>query len=171
MVPVGQSAHKSKSKNPFDSMTKTQSVRQRFKSSLPRKAENREMSAMEAMAKTMELFDALRNDMGAAGLDRNDAHTALVYHQPKTKGQEAVLARVIPLPDEKDIQTFVKQVMALDKPRFLGLLFLQRDPDTEKTEQQNVIFIWPFLNGPDDAARLIAARNQQQMGGLKKIVN
>jgi hypothetical protein len=161
-----------KSANPLDAtMTKTQVVRRKFKSALPRTLLNRALSPLEAMAKTMELFDGLRNEMAAAGLKKDDAQAALVYYQPETKGKERMLANVVPLPEPGKIESFVKDVVALDKPRFLGILFLQHDPEADKAEYKDVLFVWPFLNGPDDAARLIAARNQQGRGGIKKIAN
>jgi hypothetical protein len=163
-----------KSTNPLDAtMTKTQVVRRKFKSALPRTPENRELSALEAMARTMQLLDQLINETAAAGLDTNNVQAGLVYHQPRTKGEESVLARTIVVPpNAKEIgKKFVDAVVNLDKPRFLGVLFLQHDPDTDRAEYKNVLFVWPFLNGPDDAARLIAARNQQAKGGFKKAAN
>jgi hypothetical protein len=156
-------------KNPLDAaMTKTQVVRRKFKSALPRSIQNRELSKMEAMARTMELFDRLRNMMEEAGLDKNDAYAGLVYYQPETKGEERVLARTIPLPRPEDIGSFANEVMALDKPRFLGVLFLQHDPATDKAKYQDVLFALPFMLGAEAEGRLLAARTSQQMGGFKK---
>jgi hypothetical protein len=162
-----------KSANRLDAkMTPTQVVRRKFKSGLPRTIENRMLSPMEAMARTMELLDRLIRETAEAGLDPSNVHAGLVYHQPQTKGEEAVLARTIALPpDSKEIGKFADKVAKLDKPRFLGILFLQHDPDADKAEYENVLFVWPFLNGPDDAARLIAARDQQAKGGFKKVAN
>ncbi|MGB7136641.1 MAG: hypothetical protein WBD46_15220 [Acidobacteriaceae bacterium] len=163
-----------KQKNPLDAtMTKTQVVRRRFKSALPRTPQNRELSAMEAMARTMELFDRLRTMMGEAGLDKKNASAGLVFHQPRTKGKERVLAETIVLPGPDDIATFANRVMALDKPRFLGVFFQQHDPDprADNAKYRDALFVWPFLNGPDDAARLIAARDQMARGGFKKTAN
>ena len=55
----------------------------------------------------------------------------------------------------------VDVVVGLDNPRFLGVLFLQHDPDAKKAEYEDVLFVWPFLNGPEDAARLLHARQRQ----------
>jgi len=161
-----------KSANPLDAaMTPTQVVRRKFKSGLPRTIENRVLSPMEAMARTMELLDRLMSETAAAGLDPSTVHAGLVYHQPQTKGQEGVLARTIVLPpNSKEIGKFVDAVVKLDAPRFLGVLFLQHDPDAKQDVYKDVLFVWPFLNGPDDAARLVAARNQQAKGGIKKVV-
>ena len=82
-----------KTKNPLDAtMTKTQVVRRKFMSSLPRRSENRRLTKMEAMGRTMQLFDTLRYEMGEAGLDANNARAALVYCQPETKGMKAHVA-------------------------------------------------------------------------------
>ena len=155
-----------KAVNPLDgTMTKTQVVRRRFKSALPRTIKNRELSNMEAMAKTMELFDQLRKEMGAAGLDPDDAQAGLVFYQPETPGKERMLAETIRLPKPDDIGVFVKRVMGLDKPRFLGVLFAQRDPDATKAEYKTAAFVWPFMNGPEAEGRLLAARNGQLAKG------
>jgi hypothetical protein len=126
---------------------------------------------MEAMARTMELFDRLRNDMEAAGLKKSDVQAGVVYCQPETEGEKHVLARTIPLPKPEDIGTFVKKVAAIDKPLFLGVIFIQHDPAAEKDEYKNVAFVWPFMSGPEAEGRLLAARTQQARGGLKKIAN
>lgn len=152
-------------------MTRTQVVRRKFKSGLPRKIENRLLSPMEAMARTMDLFDKLRTEMSAAGLNKHDAEAGLVYCQPQTKGMEHVLAQTIVLPKPEEIGTFVERVMALHKPLFLGVMFMQRDRDTDKPDQKNVLFVWPFMSSPEADGRLLAARNQQAKGGLKKVAN
>lgn len=164
------------SKNPLDDMmTRAQVVRRRFKSGLPRKPENRELSAMEAMARTMELFDKFRNEMEAAGLSKDHVECGLVFFQPRTKGQEHVLARTIVLPKPEKIGDFANAVMAVDRPVFLGLIFLQHDIDAGKAgdvKQENVLFGLAFTTHFDAAARVLAARtNQQAKGGLKKLMD
>ena len=160
-----------RSKNPLDAtMTRAQVVRRKFKSGLPRKPEPRELSKMEAMARTMELFDRLRGEMESAGLNKNDVSVGLVFCQPKTKGLEHVLAQTVALPKPEEIGTFVERVMALDRPVFLGLLFVQHDVEAEKArdeKQKTVLCAWPFTNEFDAPARLLAARNQQARGGFK----
>jgi hypothetical protein len=154
-----------KSANPLDAtMTKTQVVRRKFKSALPRTIKNRVLSKLEAMARTMELFDKLRDEMEAAGLEMKNARAGLVYTQPETKGKEHILAQTIALPRPEDIGTFVEKVMALHKPMFLGVLFFQHDPDAEKEEYQDVTFVWPFLGGREAEGRLTAARDQITKG-------
>ena len=158
-----------KSENPLDAkMTPTQIARRRFKSALPRTQPDQTLSKMAAMAKTMELLDKLRNEMEAAGASSEDTWAALVYYQPETKGREHVLAEVVPLPKPEKIGEFVEAVAKLDKPRFLGMLFLQSDPGATKSEYKNVLFAVPFMSGPDAQGRLLAARMQQQKGGAKK---
>lgn len=159
---LAQRTETKRSKNPLDAlMTKTQVVRRRFKSGLPRVPQNQVLLPMAAMARTMELFDRLRGEMEAAGLDKNDCSAALVYYQPETKGMEHVLAQTVVLPKPEGVAKFAEKIMELDKPRFLGVLFHQHDPDADKDGFVDVVFAFPFLNGPDDAARLLAARNRQ----------
>jgi hypothetical protein len=151
-----------KSANPLDAtMTPTQVVRRKFKSGLPRTIQNRVLSKMEAMARTMELFDKLRDDMAAAGLKKSDVEAGLVYSQPETKGRERMLADTVDLPTPEDIGTFVEKVMDLHKPMFLGVIFIQHDPKAEKEEYQDVAFVWPFMGGPEAEGRLLAARSEQ----------
>jgi hypothetical protein len=150
---------KAKSANPLDdTMTPTQVVRRKFKSGLPRTIENRQLSPMEAIGKTFELFDRLLNGMEEAGLKESNASAGLVYYNDC-----GVFAETIALPEPKPeaIGEFVKKVMSLKKPVFLGVIFLQHDPDTKKTEYRNVVFVWPFIGGPDAERRLIIARNSQ----------
>lgn len=152
-------------------MTKAQVVRRKFKSALPRRIQNRALSKMEALARTIELFDRLRDGMAEAGLDRSDVEAGLVYCQPETKGKEHVLAETVKLPTPEKIGSFVDRVMALDKPLFLGVLLKQDDREAEKAEQRSVWFIWPFMLGPEADGRLIMARNQQVQGGFKRTAN
>src|ERR1017187_10269722 len=147
--------------NPLDAlMTKTQVVRRKFKSGLPRTIENRKLSKMEALARTMELFDKLRSEMDAAGLDMNDVSAGLVYTQP---GNERVLANVarLPKPGPGSVGKFCDELMDLGEPvLFLGVLFAQHDSDPEcKAKHKNVVFVWPFMLGPEAEGRLLAARN------------
>lgn len=126
---------------------------------------------MEAMARTMQLFDKLRTEMAEAGLDPNNAQAGLVYCQPETKGQEGVLARTIVLPEPAKIATFCDRVMQIDKPLFLGVMFQQHDPDADKPEYKDRIFVAQFMAGPEAEGRLLAARDQIAKGGHKKIAN
>jgi hypothetical protein len=163
---------KRKSANPLDAtMTKTQVVRRKFMSALPRKIKNRVLSPMEAMARTMQLFDKLRNEMVEAGLDEKNLRAGLVFCQPATKGMESVLAQTIVLPKPREIGAFCDRVTALHEPLFLGVIFSQHDPDAENAEYKDRVFVAPFMHGPEAEGRLIAARNQIAKGGQKKIAN
>jgi len=161
--------------NPLDElMTKAQVARRKFKSALPRRIQNRVLSKMEALARTMELFDRFRGEMEAAGLDKSDVSAGLVYCQPETPGMENVQAEVakLPNPDIGNIGMFVETTMALDKPLFLGVLFLQIDRDPNiKPEKRNTLFVWPFMLGPEAEKRLLAARRSQAKGGLRATAN
>ncbi|HUD54360.1 MAG TPA: hypothetical protein VMR02_03980 [Terracidiphilus sp.] len=152
------------SANPLDAaMTPTQVVRRKFKSGLPRTPQNRVLTPMEAMGRTMQLLDQLINETAEAGLDPSNIKAGLVYHQPNTEKLKHHLSGTILIPENsKEIgKKFVDVVVGLDNPRFLGVLFLQHDPDAKKAEYEDVLFVWPFLNGPEDAARLLHARQRQ----------
>ncbi|MGH9644353.1 MAG: hypothetical protein ACRD3Q_18275 [Terriglobales bacterium] len=126
---------------------------------------------MEAMARTMELFGRLRTLMEEAGLKNGDVSAGLMFCQPETKGREHVLAETIVLPKPEEIPAFADKVMALDKPLFLGVLFHQHDRDADKPDQQNAVFVWPFMAGPESEGRMLAAMRQQAKGGHKKVAN
>jgi hypothetical protein len=148
-------------------MTKAQVVRRRFKSALPRTVQNKVLSKMEAMAKVMELLDRFRGEMDTEGLPKTDVEAGLVYCQPETPGMEDVAFATIPLPAPEAIGVFVKKVMALEKPLFLGVLFIHTDRQADKPEKKHTIFVWPFMGGPEAEKRLLAARRSQAKGGPK----
>ena len=158
-----------KTANPLDAtMTKTQVVRRKFMSALPRRIENRRLSPMEALARTMQLFDKLRSEMVEAGLKEDNVRAGLVFCQPETKGMEHVLAQTVVLPKPGEIGTFCDQVMEIHKPLFLGVIFSQHDPDANRPEYKNRVFVAPFMAGPEAEGRMIAARDQIAKGGAKK---
>ena len=152
-------------------MTKAQVVRRKFKSSLPRTIQNRVLSPMEAMARTMELFDRFRGEMKDAGLKPSDVSAGLVYCQPETKGRKDALAYVAELPAPEEIGAFVEEVMSLDKPLFLGVRFIQMDRETDKPEKRHTGFVWPFMGGPEAEKRLKEVLKSGAKGGFKKIAN
>jgi hypothetical protein len=152
-------------------MTKTQVVRRRFMSGLPRRIENRQLSKLEAIARTMQLFDSLRSAMAEADLNEKHVRAGLVYCQPETKGHEHILAQTIVLPAPDKIGSFCDRVMALDKPLFLGVIFNQHDPDTDKPDYRDRVFAAQFMTGAEAEGRLIAARDQIAKGGGKKLAN
>lgn len=162
-----QALKKSGSVNPLDAdMTKAQVVRRKFKSSLPRTIQNRELSKLEAMARTFELFDRFRGEMDAAGLSKSDVSAGLVYCQPETPGMKDVLAQVakLPSPEKGNVALFCEVTMALDKPLFLGVMFAQRDRQTDKPDKETTVFVWPFMGGPEAEKRLLEARKQHAKG-------
>jgi hypothetical protein len=160
--------------NPLEMrMTRAQVARRRFKSSLPRKPANVELSWMQALARTVDMFDGLRDAMSAVGVNPDHAQAALVYFQPHAR--DGVLAQVVPLPKPGKMAEFCEHVMSLDKPVFLGVLFLQHDAEAEKagdTKQANVLFGTALTTAHDAEARMLAARESQRfMGGLAQFVN
>jgi hypothetical protein len=154
--------------NPLDAvMTPAQVVRRRFKSSLPRTVKNTILTKVAAMARAEELYERFRGEMAAGGLNKSDVSAALVFCQPETPGMEGLLAQVAPLPDpdKGNMEMFVETTMALDRPLFLGVLFFQTDHKTTKPEQRHVVFVAPFMGGPEAEKRLLAARKQQAQRG------
>jgi hypothetical protein len=169
-----QTAAPLETNNPLEErMTRAQVARRRFKSGLPRKPGNAELSWMQALARTAELFDGLRTEMSKVGVNPDHAQAALVYFQPHAR--DGVLAHVVPLPKPDKMAEFCERVMSLDKPVFLGVLFLQHDEKAEKdgdTKQANVLFGIAFTTAHDAEARMLAARESQILrGGLQYFVS
>ena len=138
-----------------DQMTPAQVARRRFKSTFPRKAPKSTPTAMQAMAKVMELLDQFRGEQSALGLDPNDVSAGLVY----LEGEDQHTAE---LPAPEKVGSFVEEIMALDKPQFLGVLFIQTDREAKRPDQRYTLFCWPFMGGPDAEKRLLIARHRQQ---------
>ena len=148
-------------------MTPAQVARRRFKSGLPRKIADGELSPMAALAMTMELLDRFRSEMGPK--NTNDVQAGLVFFQPKIK---EILAQTIIVPPPGEIGPFCEYVLALDGAVFLGLLFLQHDTKAKKAVDANVLFGYPFTKVHNAAARLLAAKDSQAKGELKsQVVN
>jgi hypothetical protein len=153
------------SKHPDSMMTSAQIARRKFKSSLPRKIENRRLSAMEALGETFRLFDHFRDAVANEGVDPSTAQAGLVYCLPESN--PGVFAATVPLPEPSasEIAKFCKRVMALDRPLFLGVIFVQEDPAPKcSREYKRVAFVAQFMGGPEAEGRLLAARKRQQMG-------
>jgi hypothetical protein len=152
-----------KSANPLDEMmTSAQIARRKFKATLPRKIQNRRLSAMEALSEVFGLFDRLRGLVAERGLSADSVQAGLVYCLPES--DPGVFAATIPLPEPSKIGAFCEKVMALDQPLFLGVFFRQEDSDTNNPAQKAVIFTAQFIAGPEAEGRLLAARKQQQIG-------
>ncbi|MGB8095890.1 MAG: hypothetical protein WCF17_01970 [Terracidiphilus sp.] len=153
------------SKHPDSMMTPAQIARRKFKSSLPRKLDNRRLSAMEALGATFSLFDRFRAMVAAEGVDPNTTQAGLVYVLPESN--PAVFAATITLidPSGPEIAAFSMRVTALDRPLFLGVLFMQEDPDPDvNPDYKRVAFCAQFMGGPEAEGRLLAARKRQQLG-------
>jgi hypothetical protein len=152
--------------NPLDSMmTKAQVVRRKFKSGLPRSPQNKALSKLEALSRTLELFGRFMTEMDAAGLLESDVTADLVYCQPETPGAEPVVTAALPAPQH--IGKFCDGIMALDKPRFLGVLFIQTDREAaDKPDKHHVLVTCPFLDDADSKLRLLAARRKRQEKGV-----
>lgn len=155
--------------NPMDGkMTPAQVARRKFKSTLPRKPQTRVLSPMQALGETFTLLDQFR-DLVFAETQRADVarslYAALVYTIPDT----AKLAFTITVPGPGElIGPFCDEVLALNAS-FLGLLFVQVDPDAKSTEQQAVSFVVPFMSGPDAEARLLFAQ-KEELSKIQKVM-
>jgi hypothetical protein len=140
--------------NPLDRMmTPGQVARRKFKSSLPRKIEARELSPLLALGETFTLLDQFRRFVQAESPKRDAAQniaTVLAYTVPN----DTKLASVLVVPESgKRIGPFCDKVMALENPTFLGVVFDQADPDADD-KYQTVSILVPFSPRPDAAARL-----------------
>lgn len=147
-------------KHPDSMMTPAQIARRKFKSMLPRKPQNRTLTPMQALGETFTLLDQFRGmvcdemqmDAGAT------VYAALAYALPGT----AKLAWTLTVPEPgKLVGKFCDTVMGLTTPEFLGVVFVQVDPNTKKAEYKAVSFVVPFMSGPDAEARLVYAQKQE----------
>lgn len=153
------------SKHPDSMMTPAQIARRKFKSMLPRKPQNRTLAPMQALGETFTLLDQFRGMVMAERQSKAAAKTvyaALAYSLPDA----AKLAYTLPVPEPGKIGGFCDTVMALERkePLFLGVVFVQVDPDAENTAYKAVSFVVPFVSGPDATAR---ARYAQETELLK----
>lgn len=151
------------SKHPDSMMTPAQIARRKFKSMLPRKPQNRSLSPMQALGETFTLLDQFRGMVMAEKESKAAAKTvyaALAYSLPDA----AKLAFTLTVPEPgKMIGPFCEMVMGLEKkaPVFLGVVFVQVDPDAENTAYKAVSFVVPFMSGPDAEARLVYAQKEE----------
>jgi hypothetical protein len=153
---------KEKAVNRLDSMmTPGQVARRKFKSALPRKPQNKELSPMQALGELFTHLDRFRDMVAAEKQDRaaaNNVYAALVYSLPDSV--KLALTITVPHPGEK-IGEFCETVMGLERPSFLGVVFVQVDPDAGSTAYKAVSFVVPFVSGPDAEARLVYAQRQE----------
>jgi len=146
-------------KNPVDDlMTPAQIARRKFKAGLPRKPQDRQVSPMEALAQLFTYVDQFRTEVIKQGGDPDTAvHAALAYYQPQS--DPATLAAVTrPLPVAAKIGKFCDEVTGLDRPTFLGVVFIHVDGDTKKAAYETVSFCVPFLVGAEATSRLLFAQ-------------
>jgi hypothetical protein len=150
-----------KGANPLDEkMSPAQIARRKFKSSLPRKIENRRLSALEAMGETFKLFDRFRGMIVEHGQDPDiTLHAALAYCLPES--DPVMLAGTIHLPGHPWLADFCDAVAKLDRPLFLGVVFIQADPDTENSNYKCTSFCAQYVGGPEAVARLVYAQKME----------
>lgn len=150
------------SKHPDSMMTPAQIARRKFKSMLPRKTQNRTLSPMQALGETFMLLDQFRG-MVRAEKQRMDAaktvYAALAYTLPSATR----LALTLSVPEPGKIGPFCETVMGLERksPLFLGVVFVQVDPDADNPAYKAVSFVVPFTSGPDAEARLLYAQKDE----------
>ena len=147
-----------KSINPLDArMTPAQIARRKFKATLPRKPQNRRPSAMEALGTLFTLLDQFAGFIGEQGQDPDKTlHAALAYHLPET--DPGSVAEIVMLPNRSELGNFCDAITALPRPVFLGVVFVQVDPDADKQAYKAVSFCVPFAGAPEDAGRLLTAQ-------------
>ena len=159
-------AAKQKAANPLDDrMTSAQIARRRFKASLPRKIQDRELSVHGALGETFTLLDTFRS------LSPDPDKTimaALAYHRGSNP---AKLAELLIVPDPAKVGEFCDRVAALapHKPKFLGLLFVHVDTETKNPAYKAVSFAVPFMGGAEAAARLHFAQ-KELLGQQQKVL-
>lgn len=155
---VAVTVSKKERTNPLDSMmTPAQVARRKFKSTLPRKIENRRLSALEAIGKTATLLDSFRGVVAEHGQNPDvTLHAALAYCLPES--DPAMLGNAVLIPGPSDIAPFCEGVMKLDRPLFLGVVFIQLDPDTDDPKYKWVSFCAQFMGGPEAESRLMYAQ-------------
>jgi hypothetical protein len=167
---------KERTVNPLDSMmTPAQVARRKFKSTLPRKIENRRLSAEAALGELFMLLDRFR------GFVTDELHhpeavktvcAALAYCLPESK--PAMLADTLPVPEpgsKRAFGVFCEKVLSLDRPLFLGAVFVQVDPHAESRAYKAVSFVTQFMGGPEAEARLHYAQEKELLKiqkGLEK---
>lgn len=143
--------------NPLDAkMTPAQIARRKFKSGLPRKPQNRRPSAMEALGSLFTLLDQFAGLIAEQGQDPDKTlHAALAFHSPDSPS----VADVATLPNRSGLGKFCDAVMELSNPVFLGVVFVQVDPDPDvKPAYKFVSFCVPFAGSPEDTGRLLTAQ-------------
>lgn len=161
--------------HPNSLMTPAQIARRKFKSSLPRKIEHRDLPPMQALGTVFTMLDQFREMLQAEkpGIDpARTIYAALAYVTPKS----TELADTLTVPEPRKIGPFCEKVLALETDAdFLGLVFVHVDPDTKNPAYHAVSFVVPFMTGPDAEARLLFAQRaelakiQAVLQGIQKV--
>jgi len=89
-------------------------------------------------------------------------YAALVYCLPESKPE--MLADTLPVPEpgmKKAFGAFCEKAMSLDRPLFLGVVFVQVDPDAKEKAYKAVSFVTQFMGGPEAEARLHYAQEKE----------
>jgi hypothetical protein len=149
-------------KHPDALMTPGQIARRKFKSFLPRTPQERNVSAMQALAELFKWLDQFRGILRAEQQrktpdDPSDPaktlYAAVAYRLPGA----AELASTLPVPEPGAmVGAFCDAVMALENPTFLGVVFVQAEPGVDA-----VSFAAPFMSGPEASARLRYAQDTE----------
>jgi hypothetical protein len=125
-------------------MTPAQVARRKFKSALPRTPQTRILSSLQAIGATFTLLDDFRDLVRTEKPETDPAKTvyaALAY-------SIADKTYTLTVPEPSKIGPFCDAVASLKKnPLFLGVVFIQVDPDAKKTPLQSVSFAVPFMSG------------------------
>jgi hypothetical protein len=171
MMVAARAKRGGKAVNPLDSMmTPAQVARRKFKSSLPRKVENRRLSAMEALGETFKLLDRFSSMVVAETQHKEAARTvsaSLAYCLPES--DPATLAHTLTVPLPSKIGKFCEKIMSLDWPLFLGIVFIQTDPYTDQRQHKTTCFVTQFMGGPAAIARLRYAQEIELLKVEKQI--
>ena len=155
--------------NPLDNlMTPAQIARRKFKASLPRKIENRRLSARAALGEAFTLVDRFRGLIAEQNVNPDKTlHAALAYCLPES--DPGTLAATLLLPGASGLGKFCDEVERLDRPMFLGVVFVQVDLDTDNPTYQAVSFVAQFMCGPEAEGRLFYAQ-KMCLAGLRNAV-
>lgn len=165
MTAVNPDTAKDATKHPDLKMTAAQVARRKFKSSLPRKVENRRLSAEAALGETFTLLDRFRSFVTEETRNPEAVKTvyaALAYCLPES--HPAMLADTLIVPEPgmaKAFGQFCEDALSLDGPLFLGLVFVQVDLDREDSLYRAVSFVTQFMSGPEAQARLHYAQEKE----------